>query len=1225
MTKVYLSATYGDLKECRAAVLAALTQLQVSVVGMEHYSAADQRPLERCLADVDASDIYVGVFAWRYGFVPAGQDRSITELEYRQAVLRGKLCLIFLIQETASWPMIHIDRGPALERVEALRTELMERHTCGFFEASSDLALKVATAVANARTDHGIVAAHGQISPDVIAGYFGLLRTRYGRLDLEGLTPPQRERHLQIQLASHFVEPNVREDAPHADLPRELLHRLQVDGGVVPTELGEGTDPGELAQLYESYQAKPMRRLLDVVASPEDRLLVVLGDPGSGKSTAMRYLLLALAQVHPGPRLDALAGHLPLLIELRSFAIHAAEGNATTFLQYLDYRARTDGLGIEMALLEPYLAQGGPALLAIDGLDEIFDSHKRQEAAGQIAAFSARYPQVRVIITSRIVGYSRGILSDAGFTHVTMQDLDPKQVREFLQSWYALALHDRPDDAKERQRRLLEAVRTLPAIKELAGNPLLLTILAIIGMNQALPGQRWQLYEHAASVLMEHWEVRKNFSGLMDQVDKFELLRRLAFTMQAGEHGLAGNYIHERDLHKIFVDFLIDRGERDAREASINATAMINQFRERNFILSLYGPGVYGFVHRAFLEYFCASEFVKRYHVRLLKPNDLERLVARRWQDPSWREVLRLIVANLESPQIQARLIDQLVTASARPWPVGNLPKPPWNLALAAQCLAEVRTPAVVETVAAAFFQQLILLLEHCVSIEDEQVTELIEEEIIPALRSLGSSFPSGATFLHWYWRRGVRIEWDAASALPARLAAILVPDSDRFIALVKASPERSTKFRTAVSHAAGELLLRASAQAATDLKALLDVAGSDDPHQVRQAAIGALEPRVDDEPVRALLIARVRGDAQPEVRRAALGVLAQRASEPPIRELLLERARAERTPAVRLVAVNALAPLVTDPEVLTLLLQLARGNDIHPHVRQAAVRALAPRLADPGVRTTLLERTRSDPHSHVRQTAVRVVAHGIDDHVTRKRVRGWAASDPDLVVRETAVRALGRRFDISLNRALLLELAGDPLPRIRHAAVQTLSPHCNDPEIRQLLLARAATDEALVRHAAVQALAPLVVTDPAVRATISAVVREDAGAGAHLAAVRALTSVSDDRTVLALLLDRAHLAQNGAVRRAAIQSLTQRIDEPAVRALMMDVARDDDESAVRCVAVQALGQRVADADIRALLESLARGHGDGHVRNAAWRVLACLPEFGPDDLPDAGDADVIP
>jgi hypothetical protein len=164
-----------------------------------------------------------------------------------------------------------------------------------------------------------------------------------------------------------------------------------------------------------------------------------------------------------------------------------------------------------------------------------------------------------------------------------------------------------------------------------------------------------------------------------------------------------------------------------------------------------------------------------------------------------------------------------------------------------------------------------------------------------------------------------------------------------------------------------------------------------------------------------------------------------------------------------------------------------------------------------------------------------------------------------------------------------------------------------------------------LVRHAAVQALAPLVVTDLAARATISAVVREDAGAGAHLAAVRALASVSEDRTVLALLLDRAHLAQNGAIRRAAIQALTQRVDEPAVRALMMDVARDDDESAVRCVAVQALGQRVADADIRALLESLARGPGDGHVRNAAWRVLACLPEFGPDDLPDAGDADVIP
>ncbi|WP_460808293.1 DUF4062 domain-containing protein [Micromonospora zhanjiangensis] len=101
MTKVYVSATFRDLQECRAAVQLALRRLRVDDVAMESYVAEDRRPLERCLADVSECDVYVGIFAWRYGFVPAGYDKSITELEYRRALADGKHCLIFLLDEDA--------------------------------------------------------------------------------------------------------------------------------------------------------------------------------------------------------------------------------------------------------------------------------------------------------------------------------------------------------------------------------------------------------------------------------------------------------------------------------------------------------------------------------------------------------------------------------------------------------------------------------------------------------------------------------------------------------------------------------------------------------------------------------------------------------------------------------------------------------------------------------------------------------------------------------------------------------------------------------------------------------------------------------------------------------------------------------------------------------------------------------------------------------------------
>jgi hypothetical protein len=75
-----------------------------AVIAMEDYVATDERPLDKCLADVASCDIYIGIFAWRYGYVPPGQERSITELEYRQAGQSSLERLTFLLDEDAPWP-----------------------------------------------------------------------------------------------------------------------------------------------------------------------------------------------------------------------------------------------------------------------------------------------------------------------------------------------------------------------------------------------------------------------------------------------------------------------------------------------------------------------------------------------------------------------------------------------------------------------------------------------------------------------------------------------------------------------------------------------------------------------------------------------------------------------------------------------------------------------------------------------------------------------------------------------------------------------------------------------------------------------------------------------------------------------------------------------------------------------------------------------------------------
>jgi Domain of unknown function (DUF4062) len=152
MTKVYISSTYKDLVQYRAAVAHALRRIGHNVVRMEEYVARDQRTRATCEADVAACDIYVGIFAWRYGHIPEDDNearRSITELEYRKAS-GEKVCLVFLLADDAPWPSNlrdaeseQEDRG---ERIRTLRAEL-KKSCVGYFSSPDQLATEVIAAV----------------------------------------------------------------------------------------------------------------------------------------------------------------------------------------------------------------------------------------------------------------------------------------------------------------------------------------------------------------------------------------------------------------------------------------------------------------------------------------------------------------------------------------------------------------------------------------------------------------------------------------------------------------------------------------------------------------------------------------------------------------------------------------------------------------------------------------------------------------------------------------------------------------------------------------------------------------------------------------------------------------------------------------------------------------------------------------------------------------------
>jgi hypothetical protein len=123
-----------------------------TVIGMEDYAAADERPLDKCLADVADCDIYIGIFAWRYGFIPQKNNperQSITELEYRKAEKIPRL--IFLLHDATPWPPTAMDSASGYRegaaQVQRLRNELRTEHSCKFFTSPEDLAMSVMAAV----------------------------------------------------------------------------------------------------------------------------------------------------------------------------------------------------------------------------------------------------------------------------------------------------------------------------------------------------------------------------------------------------------------------------------------------------------------------------------------------------------------------------------------------------------------------------------------------------------------------------------------------------------------------------------------------------------------------------------------------------------------------------------------------------------------------------------------------------------------------------------------------------------------------------------------------------------------------------------------------------------------------------------------------------------------------------------------------------------------------
>jgi hypothetical protein len=145
--RIFLSSTYLDLGEHRKAATDALERLGHLVDRMEVMGARPDKPLNECLAMVDQCDLFVAIYAHRYGSVPEGSRVSITEAELERAIDRKKPVFCFVIDDGYPWPTDMIDDGNPKEMLQALKKRVRSTFTTDAFKTPEDLGAKVGTAV----------------------------------------------------------------------------------------------------------------------------------------------------------------------------------------------------------------------------------------------------------------------------------------------------------------------------------------------------------------------------------------------------------------------------------------------------------------------------------------------------------------------------------------------------------------------------------------------------------------------------------------------------------------------------------------------------------------------------------------------------------------------------------------------------------------------------------------------------------------------------------------------------------------------------------------------------------------------------------------------------------------------------------------------------------------------------------------------------------------------
>lgn len=509
-------------------------------------------------------------------------------------------------------------------------------------------------------------------------GKRGLIKTYQNVLEFEIML----ERELRQQLQARFGggsggdigdENNAELEQRYCSTLKEELCRIKILGSPdidgVQVKLDDTFVPLRMSELWRSDKRLEAKHALMMheerhhrtpdevmqLVFPEYRLLLVIGDPGSGKTTLMKYYALCCLE-HQSERLFGED------ISARVFYLPLRELGADDWLpeivlpQQLSVWAVKHSLSIDGKVFDGWLRDTNrKSLVLLDGLDEISDLERRKAVCGWIDCACNSFPDAAFVVTSRFTGYRKvdGIELTADHQRVDVMDFTEKQQEEFLDKWFRAAFERelppvgviRESWREQQKQKAAECTKKIVAclqepknrgLREMAAVPMLLQIMAILfRARDFLPENRVDLYRVALDYLLEFRDKQRNMKPLLPALKARLVLSPVSLWMQESLHAdEAFKDTMHAEMQKTLKTF----------DAPPTAEEFCKNLVDRAGVLVTYGKNEYLFRHKTFREYLAGGQLARQ---SLSDADSLDNVILN-FGDDWWNEPLSFFAGQID-------------------------------------------------------------------------------------------------------------------------------------------------------------------------------------------------------------------------------------------------------------------------------------------------------------------------------------------------------------------------------------------------------------------------------------------------------------------------------------------------------------------------------------------------------------------------------------------------